>query len=737
MWALDEHATHDARRAPSQRVTLAHPPTPWTATRCHRLLRPLLTHLSALRREVALISNAHSERSSSSSHLNSDGKRPRTRSSSANAGKKIRYTYSTRGSRRSNTPSSREISLSKTQDRPCRQLSQPAADGASTTSQPGKGAACTHPPCPAKSCALEIDLRKLRHKIPVGEYNLYDSVFRAVESLLRATTPQETRTPETATKSLLGMCLRKVPGYIAELEAWEQKEAEERRAKTVIDDSHTSFSVYSDLEALGAVEAGGWKHLRMLARAHCMHHLSLATSEGLLNVEFAEILLALCGSHRLSFHELDGFAQNLIERRLTHPQETRFDRRGSYSIDAVIPSLTANFGRSAARSFMYRGLSRLLMEKRLSAEWILPPRVNDIWSEMLAGVADGKDDNQTADLMIAVLSSLGNFIPSSASRTSSHTSSLADLSRSPDAFCDSALPLLASLVSVLKNNLGEEPKPPPPMKTRKLVMYVLESCLRLSKSRRKGLGQHIRYLLALAGLLASWLWTRHGQSTDIDVEKEEEQCGSDWEAMVIAAWQHARVGDQAFQEQQYNVTKKLICEVAALGGHDMSQQSPMDQLMAFCEQLEMLSLPESPLANLRADSALYLAGMTGSHHDFAFAEQIARESGKKADLAGYRWDDGIGEWVSKTPAAKPKHEPILVSSPCRPPPRRRNLRPRVSSRRSTDDFDELSFLEPEPENEHHTRGAEKNATKVHDEQRQPLRVVSNQYGDVSDDELGF
>ncbi len=151
----------------------------------------------------------------------------------------------------------------------------------------------------------------------------------------------------------------------------------------------------------------------------------------------------------------------------------------------------------------------------------------------------------------------------------------------------------------------------------------------------------------------------------------------------------------------------------------------------------MLSLSGSPLANLRADSALYLAGMTGSHHDFAFAEQIARERGKKADLADYRWDDGIGEWVSKTPAAKPKHEPVLASSPCRPLPRPRNLRPRVSNRRSTDDFDELSFLEPEQENEHQTRRAEKNATKMHDEQRQPLRVISNQYGDVSDDELGF
>ena len=679
---------------------------------------------------MALINTTQPERSSS--HLNSHGKRPRTCSSSVNAGQKIRYTYSTRGSRRSSTPRSREVSLSETQDGPCGQLSQPAGDAASTACQPGKGAACT-----AKPCALETDLRKLRQKVPVSEYNLYDSIFRAVESLLRATTPQESETPETATKSLLGMCLRKVPGYIAELEAWEQKEAEERRAKTVIGDSHTSFSVYSDLESLGAVEAGGWKHLRMLVRAHCMYHLSLATSEGLVHLEFAEILLSLCRSHRLSLHELDGFAQSLIERRLTHPQETRFDRRGSYSTDAFIPSLTACFGRSAARSFMYRGLSRLLMEKRLSAEWILAPRVNDIWSEMMAGVAGGNDCSHTADLMIAVLSSLGNFFPSNASRTSSLTSSLTDLSRSPDTFCESALPLLASLPAALIHNWGEEPESLPRIKTRKLVMYVLESCLRLSKSRRKGLGQHIRYLLALAGLLASWLWTRHGQDADINIQKQEEQCGSDWEAMVIAAWQHARVRDQAFQEQQYNITKNLTCEVAALGGNDTPQHPPMDQLMAFCEQLEMLALSGSPLANLRADSALYLAGMTGSHHDFAFAEQIARESGKKADLADYRWDDGIGEWVSKTPAAKPKHEPILVSSPCRPPPRARNLRPRVSKRQSTDDFDELSFLESEQENEQHTRLARKKATKMPDEERQPLRVISNQYGDVSDDELGF
>ncbi|KAG7290662.1 hypothetical protein NEMBOFW57_000665 [Staphylotrichum longicolle] len=62
-------------------------------------------------------------------------------------------------------------------------------------------------------------------------HGLYESVLKAFDSLLRVTSPRKNQA--AGPKSLLAMCLRKVPAYIAALEHWERHEAEENETFAV------------------------------------------------------------------------------------------------------------------------------------------------------------------------------------------------------------------------------------------------------------------------------------------------------------------------------------------------------------------------------------------------------------------------------------------------------------------------------------------------------------------------
>ncbi|KAK4541704.1 hypothetical protein LTR36_007413 [Oleoguttula mirabilis] len=116
----------------------------------------------------------------------------------------------------------------------------------------------------------------------------YNNLVTALGSFLHATRPAEARSINGA-PSLMSACLRKVPAYV---------ELEKPCAVEDEDDSDgepdIASEIYNELEAYGSAPDGGWSGLQEVVRADGLHRIKAAISDGLLPVRTVEALVTAC-----------------------------------------------------------------------------------------------------------------------------------------------------------------------------------------------------------------------------------------------------------------------------------------------------------------------------------------------------------------------------------------------------------------------------------------------------------
>ena len=383
--------------APSDLASL-----PWTATRCHRLLRPLLTHVTALRKEVK---RQHPIQSLGEDLSRGNGVECGPGSDLKKPHKRVRRTYSLKASKRA-TPrvigevESEEGKHSRTgrhvvPPEPCMYLAtpivrrirgqwssplvpEPVIPEAAGAARPGR---CYHARevC-AKRCFFEDRLAALRKTTEPSTFALCESIYRALDALLRATSASEAQSARP--KNLLAMCLRKVPDYLAELESWRLQQLEENRTGTAANDSSMSFDLYSDLESLGTGKSG-WKHLATVVQSHGISIVKNAISEHLLADDFAVLLVQLCSQCKA----LDDRRQ-LLEAVLKREQRNPFgpDHDLCYAWPNSSPALGLllhsrdSRDQTGERQYKARLAADLLSNQLLPQEWVLTRDFGCIWS---------------------------------------------------------------------------------------------------------------------------------------------------------------------------------------------------------------------------------------------------------------------------------------------------------------------------------------------------------------------
>ncbi|KAJ6439991.1 hypothetical protein O9K51_07882 [Purpureocillium lavendulum] len=131
------------------------------------------------------------------------------------------------------------------------------------------------------------DLRPLRTAMGDERYRICHAVLGWLNTLLQSTTPEGREPPRN---SLLGMCLRKIPACVANIESYEKELAKEEGRQSMWDTSNVSFELYGQLETLGAATCG-WRPLKLAVRAHGLSLLCQAMAEGLFDPNVAD----LCG----------------------------------------------------------------------------------------------------------------------------------------------------------------------------------------------------------------------------------------------------------------------------------------------------------------------------------------------------------------------------------------------------------------------------------------------------------
>ncbi|KAH6849811.1 hypothetical protein B0I37DRAFT_390286 [Chaetomium sp. MPI-CAGE-AT-0009] len=601
-------------------TTVSEPAQSWTATRCHRLLRPLLAHIAALRKDK--------ERKSLIQNSTAPGQAPKSR----------------------RTVQRRQPDNKAPQDVVNHQLSSPAKarDEPPQAEPPAANSRCTH---------SGNELAGFRPTVDSERHGLYESVFKAFDALLRVTSPK--RNQAAGPKSLLAMCLRKVPDYIVGLEEWERQESEENGTKSAVRGAGVSFEIYSELESLGAVD--GWNNLCLLLRAHAVQIIQEAATEGLLEDPVTGLLIRLCLEY-MPPTEFTGLIETFVVRQ--YPKPSPADNN-LFTSPALQPLHTLRSCDPSGTSILPRILAQLLTHDLLPIGWVLNRSFIAMWPATVRQVTHTKPCQNTLDFIVVTLELLCALASPRKPRGVPQTR----LRGTPQTTLISAVAALGSVVLLGVEGSTQSPETSSPTRAatlRRRMTNITTACSTNLKTRKTSSRKLGTYILALCCFLA--------------ISEPSTPCSAAAPA-IEAAWKNVQTcrGNPALLVQ-YDATTALM---SAMAWHCSRGTGlpPHFYLSQFCDRLEALALPPGALANMRVDGAFRLAEHTGDLRDLEVAEGLSRarqaqvqaqaggcvtpgraggwkgvgQEGKKekvASFSGVRWDDGISEWVAATPGTE-------------------------------------------------------------------------------------
>ncbi|KAF4123306.1 hypothetical protein GMORB2_6858 [Geosmithia morbida] len=133
---------------------------------------------------------------------------------------------------------------------------------------------------------LNDELQTFRNGSPEGRYRIYTGIFSWLCELLLST---EVKENEAHKKSLLGMCLRKIPACVDDIERWDRETSQDKVTSSLNGTISVSLEIYGQLEEFGAAGLG-WRPLKQTVRAHGMSLLKKAVAEGLFDASFVGLL---------------------------------------------------------------------------------------------------------------------------------------------------------------------------------------------------------------------------------------------------------------------------------------------------------------------------------------------------------------------------------------------------------------------------------------------------------------
>ncbi|KAI6371639.1 hypothetical protein MCOR25_003921 [Pyricularia grisea] len=658
----------------------------WTATRCHRLLRPLISRIAALQRELAWPSSEaigcqdHDLTGAGSTLFRAAEPRrdlPRA---------KPKFTYSSKASKQhpiqsrtvKKTPAAYSSSKAATSEafacsetamptpvaRKIRshQLSSPVAVApgpepgvkrgrlrATQTASKGRTSISTR-------SSTNAELAKLRPKVSETTFNILDSINRSFEAILWATA--EPADYSASKKSLFSMCLRKLPAYISGRQQWEREDAEGRGEKATFNPSEVSFGIYSELEDLSACE--GYKHLRTVARAHAVQIMVDAVREGLLDVDFVGIIVSVC-MHCKADAEADLIMASVTDIKYPKPsaQITNFGQDR-----AMRPMrLMVEYGDAAKREpAALEAISRLLQNERLPHDWILSDCWKPVWSMAVRVLCRKTACERTITLAATTLSILCQNISRKPLTTGSSTAKkmAVELADSSQKALVAALSPLATILVIGKEAVSLEFNSTTQHRisaVRERIRVILHCCIAGLRTKRGLKERSCIFFLLLALYLCE-----DGDSTE---EEQPEAEGAGFQLRRL--WQELRTSQET--SKHYDMAVALVGSIAQCCGRG-STNPASKYLSQLCMRVKELQLEGRIFQSMETDVAFYLAARTNDLRDLAFAETLdsshtseatnKTHQGKKMTeqpksallsnmFTGYRWEEGISEWVIASP----------------------------------------------------------------------------------------
>jgi hypothetical protein len=430
----------------------------------------------------------------------------------------------------------------------------------------------------------------------------------------------------------MGACLRRVPDYIdLELEDLDEESKE---------DEDITSSIYSELESLGTNSGGGWSGLREVVRSHGVKYVLAAIEEGLIKGTRVSELVATCSKHGALLE-----ADSLLQIWISRDHLTRAGRVEDSHI-ALVKLAELRSSHDAPELFL-RHHTHLLRSGHVKLGDILRPgsaTLKDMISALLRGPGQ---DSALAYLEAAVIEDC----------ISSSTTILPVFSR------------LAGLLTSLA--LAQAGNSDPTIPELDLLVVVNRIAITVAQHRDADVGALADESLSTSiatklsakihpFIMASTLLQLTSQSntprfTTLPLNYLVNSTTAHQNTFVkfaVSVAQHVRRFSDADELESLLITTSgLINPPTECNDEDRSTLNRLAFEVAFAYREQ---------TGIDIDEHFFsgrLAVTNGGP-----AANTAQTPRRRVQVSGYKWEEGLCEWVAATPLAKPQTQ-VSVRSP--------------------------------------------------------------------------
>ena len=537
-----------------------------------------------------------------------------------------------------------------------------------------------------------------------ANWKLVDGICKAFAALLKATNIWKL-SHNIGCRSLLSTCVRKVPRYI---------DVEEALLKVDEPDSDVDVPtmVYNDLEQYGSMP--GWEPLRLLVRTHGVQLITDAIQEGLLGLLVAKHVYHIC---------LDVFANDeaqCIIRSLISldrfGQSPAQEHIGPNSLDlhlivTKLDNLAFGCGR---RGFLYRQTAAMLDSCTITTDWISSKPMVRTWNEAIRSITQGDEDAQAAALLLrtAVKASYKTGVAMPRDDVDDLRLRLHQASHRPTLRSSRTNRLTEDIIStqpkaLTTDKVQRKNSDSGEVSTLVNVLTVLTAVARLQGlSIRTASGSSTLALTVLQELAFEV-----SQAIELSQQGDwnqhlREPCGDSLQLCLLAAGlaelpsnQHDHefssqdipclnaLADLASSKEIFSGAGPFLCTVARYCGRANSDD-PFDVIKVLVDDLATISKSACAVKTTRklCRELALAAAFTYSedtsrpvHLDWALRVEAnltrknvstPRPAAMKTPLRSdsrrndcFRWEEGICEWIMKTPALQLQKPSVMKSEP--------------------------------------------------------------------------
>ncbi|USP78470.1 hypothetical protein yc1106_05744 [Curvularia clavata] len=687
---------------------------PWTTSRCNRLLRPLSSKLTKLRKELERpqcisaetrnVSSAFATKGSphKTTNFTRPAHKPRGFEKAADpdwkpdgkSGAAKKTTYGMRGRGRP-VPQRDGSNIATTSTN----VSRPGEIAFTPLISRMSGHFHSSPQIPispirktAKNRGpLLVTVAPPATDIPGDVHKLVQGSLEAYANLLQATsTGGDTR--RNGTRSLMGVCLRKLPAYIELEEYFAEVDRLDKEAEE--EDRDIANEIYEQLETHFEQAPGhGWRPFRQVVRTHATTLICNAISDEILGLKHTLILITHC----LNARAWDEAEQLLLAYAplldcVTMPINTRadlFDSQKSPFLHAV-----KNFVHYTGRHrLLYDLLEHMVALELLPLEWLATDSMRPVWDRLVRSITE--NDRRVVPSVYRffetiTLASMGlpdprlleDEVTGSISRHFT-PSSRAELRQALDTTFSSLLTVLCSIALVNSSRNDNQGQMAAQRVSRVLDTVVVTIATRQDVQDELDLlnpDLNDAQVMAQRGIcitFASCLLHLEGSLGHSAVMiLNTPSC------IGIINWIASQYSSKDVNFASILTQLPSLISSTARGTGRIWQDDGFDQLQRFVTVLMSASgcrLPHKlwTLKRLALESAMEFAHSTGDAEHMAYAHDIERkmqtqgrlmitQSPSKNDSpaisGGFRWEEGIGEWVTCTPFVKQNPKQQIPSS---------------------------------------------------------------------------